>query len=80
VTEAGGKVIVLHEANQTGGFGAEILARLHELFKGKIDLEVTRAATPDVRIPAAPTLQRALLPSTASVIDVVSRLLAQSGK
>jgi 2-oxoisovalerate dehydrogenase E1 component len=80
VTEAAGKVIVLHEANQTGGFGAEILARLHELLNGKIDLEVTRVATPDMRIPAAPTLQRALLPSAAKVIDAVSRLLAQSKK
>ncbi len=32
VRRAGGKVIVLHEANRTGGFGAEITARLHELF------------------------------------------------
>ena len=80
VTEAAGKVIVLHEANQTGGFGAEIVARLHELFDGKIDLEVTRVATPDVRIPAAPTLQRALLPSAKIVIDAVSQMLAQSRK
>jgi 2-oxoisovalerate dehydrogenase E1 component len=80
VTGAGGTVIVLHEANQTGGFGAEIVARLHEFFNGEIDLKLTRVATPDVRIPAAPTLQRALLPSVTSVIDAVSRLLAQSRK
>lgn len=80
VTQAAGKVIVLHEANQTGGFGAEIVARLHELFNGKIDLKVKRVATPDMRIPAAPILQRALLPSAANVIDAVSRLLAQSRK
>ena len=30
-TRANGKVVVAHEANVTGGFGAEILARLHEL-------------------------------------------------
>ena len=80
MTQAAGNVIVLHEANQTGGFGAEIVARLHELFNGKIDLKVTRVATPDMRIPAAPILQRALLPSAANVIDAISRLLAQSRK
>ena len=80
VKDASGKVIILHEANQTGGFGAEIVARLHESFSNGMDLSVTRVATPDVRIPAAPTLQRALLPSAAKVIDAVARLLAQSGK
>ena len=80
VKEASGRVIVLHEANRTGGFGAEIVARLHELFKDKIDLDVTRVATPDMRIPAAPVLQRALLPSAAQVMDAVSRLLAHSRK
>jgi 2-oxoisovalerate dehydrogenase E1 component len=80
VKDASGKVIILHEANQTGGFGAEILARLHESFSGEMDLSVTRVATPDMRIPAAPTLQRVLLPSASRVIDAVGRLLAQSGK
>src|SRR3984893_15684411 len=32
VKSASGKVIVLHEANRTGGFGAEVVARLHEFF------------------------------------------------
>ena len=49
-------------------------------FKGEIDLDIMRVATPDMRIPAAPILQRALLPSAANVIDAVSRLLAQSSK
>lgn len=80
VKDASGKVIILHEANQTGGFGAEILARLHESLSGEMDLSVTRVATPDMRIPAAPTLQRVLLPSASRVIDAVGRLLAQSGK
>jgi pyruvate/2-oxoglutarate/acetoin dehydrogenase E1 component len=30
-TRANGKVVVAHEANVTGGFGAKIVARLHEL-------------------------------------------------
>jgi 2-oxoisovalerate dehydrogenase E1 component len=53
---------------------------LHELFDGQIDLKVTRVATPDMRIPAAPILQRELVPSAANVMDAVGRLLAQSTK
>jgi 2-oxoisovalerate dehydrogenase E1 component len=73
---ASGKVIVLHEANRTSGFGAEIVARLHESFVNEIELRVARVATPDMRIPAAPILQRALLPTADRVIDEVKRLLA----
>lgn len=76
VRSAGGKVIVLHEANRTAGFGAEIVARLHENLCDEMPLRMIRVATPDVRIPAAPTLQRALLPSVATVVTEVGRLLA----
>ena len=75
VRSASGKVLVLHEANRTGGFGAEIVARLHELFENDRALTVVRLATPDMRIPAAPVLQRALLPTAAKAVDEVRRLL-----
>lgn len=75
VREAGGHAIVLHEANRTGGFGAEVVARVHELLGTELDLRITRVATPDMRIPAAPILQRALLPTADKVVDAVERLL-----
>lgn len=76
VREASGKVIVLHEANRTGGFGAEIVARLHESLGRELNLRITRVAAPDTKIPAAPILQRALLPTAEKVIDEVEHLLA----
>jgi 2-oxoisovalerate dehydrogenase E1 component len=76
VRGASGKVIVLHEANRTGGFGAEIVARLHESLGNEIALNIARVATPDMRIPASPILQRALLPTAAKVIAEIRRLLA----
>jgi 2-oxoisovalerate dehydrogenase E1 component len=76
VRNASGKVIVLHEANRTGGFGAEVVARLHEFFRNDPALSVARVATPDMRIPASPILQRALLPTAAKVIEETRRLLA----
>jgi 2-oxoisovalerate dehydrogenase E1 component len=75
VKEASGRVIVLHEANRTGGFGAEIVARLQESLGNEMGLRVCRVATPDMRIPAAPILQRALLPSATKVIEKVRLLL-----
>jgi 2-oxoisovalerate dehydrogenase E1 component len=75
VKNASGRTIVLHEANKTGGFGAEIVARLHELFDNTGSLHVVRIATPDMRIPASPVLQGALLPTAAKIMDQVRLLV-----
>lgn len=68
VAQCGGKALIVHEAVQTGGFGAELGMRIVEHF-GKLGraVQVERLATPDVRIPASPTLQAALLPSACSI-------------
>jgi 2-oxoisovalerate dehydrogenase E1 component len=70
---AGGRVLVVHEANRTGGVGAEIAARLAEQYPGAV---VRRLGAPDVRIPAAPVLQEALLPR-ANAIAAAARELAR---
>ena len=51
------RVLVAHEANLTGGFGAEIAARIGERHFGDLDAPVRRVGAPDVRIPPAPVLQ-----------------------
>jgi 2-oxoisovalerate dehydrogenase E1 component len=53
-----------------------VVARLHEFFKHDLALNIARVATPDMRIPASPILQRALLPTAAKVVDETRRLLA----
>ena len=50
-TRANGKVVVAHEANVNGGFGAKIVARLHELSENGAPLKIKRVGTPNVRIP-----------------------------
>lgn len=75
VSECGGKFVVVHEANRTGGFGAEIVTSLLE----RLHLESVafrRVATPDVRIPASPVLQSALLPDSSQVRSAVLELVA----
>jgi 2-oxoisovalerate dehydrogenase E1 component len=75
VRSASGKVVVLHEANRTGGFGAEIVAQLHESLGNELALKIARVATPDMRIPSSPILQRALLPSAVKVVEETRRLI-----
>ena len=69
------RVLIVHEANVTGGFGAEIAARIGEQHFDYLDAPVRRVGVPDVRIPPAPALQAALLPSAAA-IERAAELLA----
>jgi 2-oxoisovalerate dehydrogenase E1 component len=71
------RVLVAHEANVTGGFGAEIAARIGERHFGELDAPVQRVGTPDVRIPPTPALQEALLPSAASIELAAERLVVE---
>jgi len=78
VRAAHGRVIVVHEANRTGGFGAEIAARIAEHLLYELDAPIMRLATPDVRMPAAPELQAALIPTAEAIAQSV-RQLVESG-
>jgi 2-oxoisovalerate dehydrogenase E1 component len=75
VSTSGGRVLIVHEANRTGGFGAEVAARIGEDLFESLDAPVMRLATPDVRMPAAPALQAALLPRAAAIEQAARRLL-----
>lgn len=74
VRAAGGRVLVVHEAVKTGGFGAEIVARLDEALSGEMKLSLRRVTTPDTRMPAAPSLQNALIPSADTIVDAALAL------
>jgi len=71
VALANGRVLVVHEAVRTGGFGAEIGLSIHERLGSSLPLEVRRLATPDIRIPASPVLQAAVVPNAARIADAV---------
>jgi 2-oxoisovalerate dehydrogenase E1 component len=77
---SGGRVLVAHEANLTGGFGGEIITRLHEAWTGKTPLRAARLGTPDMRIPAAPSLQRQLVPGADAIADAARRLVPQGAE
>lgn len=67
------RLLVVHEANLTAGFGAEVLAQVAE---SGIELRAVpaRLAAPDIRVPAAPPLVDALIPSTAKVHEQLHKL------
>ncbi|MGV9802101.1 alpha-ketoacid dehydrogenase subunit alpha/beta [Mycobacterium sp. NPDC003449] len=76
VLTCGGRVIVVHEANLTGGFGAEIAAHITERHFDTLAAPVTRIGLNDLRVPSAPALQAAVLPRAADIVDAGHKLAA----
>lgn len=75
VEVSSGRLLVVHEANVTCGFGAELAARIQERHFDWLDAPVARLGTPDTRIPSAPALQRALVPDAASIAAAAKALV-----
>ncbi|MGD9768478.1 MAG: thiamine pyrophosphate-dependent enzyme [Pseudolabrys sp.] len=75
VVAGNGRVVIAHEANLSGGVGGEISARLHERYGDKLRAPVRRVGAPDVRIPASPVLQAALLPNADKIIEAVRSIV-----
>ena len=71
-----GRVLVVHEAQGTGGFGAEIAARLADRAFAFLDAPVRRVAYPDRPVPYARPLEQALLPDARRVLEAAGELLA----
>ncbi len=80
VHSGSGRIVVVHEANLTGGVGAEIAARLGELFPGQLRAPVAREGARNTRIPSAPELQAAVLPNALGVVAAAHRVLAYGSR
>jgi acetoin:2,6-dichlorophenolindophenol oxidoreductase subunit beta len=62
------RAVIVHEACVTGGFGAELAARIQcELFD-YLDAPVVRIGAKDVPIPFSPALEDFVLPSVSDVV------------
>jgi len=70
------KVIVAHEDTLTGGFGAEIVARITLNCFEHLDAPVLRVAAKDIPVPYSPTLEDAMLPNKSDVLAAIERLAA----
>jgi pyruvate/2-oxoglutarate/acetoin dehydrogenase E1 component len=70
------RLVVVHEANATGGFGAEIAFRVQERLFGELKAPIKRVCAKDAHIPAHPALEAAVLPSSEEIVDCVRGMLA----
>lgn len=70
-----GRLVVVEEAPQTLGFGAELVARAHEASAGR-PIATRRVAMPDVVSPFSPALETPLVPDAERIFRVVWELVA----
>ncbi|GJM45100.1 MAG: 2-oxoisovalerate dehydrogenase subunit beta [Gemmatimonadota bacterium] len=68
------KIILYHEAQRTGGIGAELAAILAEECFEWLDGPLTRVTAPDSPVPYAPPLEAAFLPGTEDLIAAARQL------
>jgi pyruvate/2-oxoglutarate dehydrogenase complex dihydrolipoamide acyltransferase (E2) component len=76
-----GRVLIVHEAPKTGGFGAEIAALITE---GEafdcLDAPIKRLAGRDIPIPYNRTLERAAVPQVEDIVREARRLAQEGGR
>jgi 2-oxoisovalerate dehydrogenase E1 component beta subunit len=70
------RAIVYHEAQRTGGVGAEIAAILAEECFEWLDAPVVRVTAPDSPVPYSPPLEAAFLPGPLALLTAARRLVA----
>lgn len=70
------RLIIVHEAALTGGWGAEVAARVSEQLHGELLAPVRRLASRDVPMPFAPVLEAAVLPSRDDLRAAVRSMVA----
>jgi pyruvate dehydrogenase E1 component beta subunit len=69
-----GRAVVVHEAPMTGGFGAEIVARIVEDCFDHLEAPVVRVTGYDTPYPPA-TIESHYVPSVARILAAVDRVV-----
>ena len=70
------RLLIVHEACQIGGFGAEIASIVVEKAFDYLDAPIVRLGAPDAPIPYNDELERQAIPSQERIIDKVREILA----
>ena len=72
-----GRLLIVHEAVQDFGAGAEIAARVGAELFDELRTPVRRLGAPAVPMPFSPDLEQALLPTSKAISDAAETLLAE---
>lgn len=76
-TRRTGRLLIVHEAVQDFGAGAELAARVGDQLFDELRTPVRRLGTPSVPMPFSPDLEKALLPTSKAVSTAAQALKAE---
>jgi pyruvate dehydrogenase E1 component beta subunit len=71
------RVLIIEEDNLTGGWGAEVAARLGEVAFYYLDAPISRVAAPDTPLPCSPALERVYVPGIERIVQEAQRLICE---
>lgn len=71
-----GRMIVVHEAVEQGGIGAEIVARVQQAAFYYLDSPILRVAAPFAPVPASSSLEKQFLPGKERIVEAARRAIA----
>src|SRR4029434_5750925 len=69
------RLIMVHEAVEHDGIGAEILTRRQQAAFYYLDGPITRVAAPFAPVPASPALEKCFVPAKTEIIRAVQRVM-----
>jgi len=69
-----GRLVIVHEDTLTGGWGAEVAARVADQCIGHLQAPIRRVAAPDTPVPFAPVMENYFVPSAERIVDVVKEV------
>jgi pyruvate dehydrogenase E1 component beta subunit len=70
-----GRLVILHEATRTGGFGGEIAALAADEAFSYLKAPVKRVTGPDIPVPFSPPLEQFYIPDEKQLIEAVKSVL-----
>jgi len=70
-----GRLLIVEEDNERGGWGAQVAADIASRAIGYLDAPVRRLCTPDVPIPFSPVLEEFVVPSEARIRRAILELV-----
>lgn len=73
--EKTGRLVIVHEAVKTGGFGGEIAAIVAEEGFDLLDAPIKRVAAPFAPVPFSPPLEAAFIPGEDNIIAAVKEII-----
>lgn len=70
-----GRLVIVEESHERGGWGAQLAADVVARAFGHLDVPIRRLATPDIPIPFSPSLEGALAPDEERIAEAILELM-----